>query len=169
MASETDVAHSAPSWFVGPGETDSLAWIAIAVLFLAIFGLISLYAAFDRWAEHRSKGTPLAKTIPTMLTIALIYEVFPVDHFSLLLPLSAILISLMADWSRFHSLVDVRTFVTAAAAPTEAESASVAPNTKQVQSTTAAPEPRDSVSETAGTELQHVEATIAPAVPEKGN
>lgn len=75
---------------------------------MAIFALISLYAAFDRWAEHRSKGTPLAKTIPTLLTIALIYEVFPVDHFSLLLPLSAILIALMVDWSRFHSLVEVR-------------------------------------------------------------
>lgn len=121
MASGADTAHSAPSWFVGPGETDTLAWIAIAILCLAIFGLVSLYAAFDRWAEHRSKGTPLAKTIPTMLTIALIYEVFPVDHFSLLLPLSAILIALMADWSRFHSLVEVRTPVSAASEqPSEA-------------------------------------------------
>lgn len=169
MASETDVAHSAPSWFVAPGETDSLAWIAIAVLFLAIFGLISLYAAFDRWAEHRSKGTPLAKTIPTMLTIALIYEVFPVDHFSLLLPLSAILISLMADWSRFHSLVDVRTCVTSASAPNEAEAATVAPSPKEVQGATAAPEATDSDSATVGAELHHVEASSAPAVHERGN
>lgn len=107
MTNEASITHSPPSWFVGPGETDSLAWIAIIVLCLAIFALITLYAAFDRWAEHRSKGTPLAKTIPTLLTIALIYEVFPVDHFSLLLPLSAILIALMADWSRFHSVITV--------------------------------------------------------------
>lgn len=169
MASETDVAHSAPSWFVAPSETDTLAWIAIAFLFLAIFGLISLYAAFDRWAEHRSQGTPLAKTIPTMLTIALVYEVFPVDHFSLLLPLSAILISLMADWSRFHSLVDLRTFTTAAPAPSEAEAETTAPNPKGVQGTTAAPEPTVSDSAAAGAEQQHVEASTAPAVHEKGN
>lgn len=105
MSNEADIAHSAPSWFVAPGETDTLAWVAIVILGLAIFALVTLYAAFDRWAEHRSKGTPLAKTIPTLLTIALIYEVFPVDHVSLLLPLSAILIALMADWSRFHSLL----------------------------------------------------------------
>jgi len=37
-----------------------------------------------------------------MLTIALLYEVFPLGHFNILLPLSAILIALMADWSRFH-------------------------------------------------------------------
>ncbi|MCA0922855.1 hypothetical protein [Pseudooceanicola nanhaiensis] len=71
--------------------------------------MVTLYAAFDRWAEHRAKGTPLAKTIPTLLAIALIYEVFPIEHFSLLLPLSAILIALMADWSRFHSLIGVST------------------------------------------------------------
>ncbi|MEM7319436.1 MAG: hypothetical protein AAF408_10505, partial [Pseudomonadota bacterium] len=46
--------------------------------------------------------TPLAKTIPTLLAIALIYEIFPVDHFHPLLPLSAVLIALAADWSRFH-------------------------------------------------------------------
>ena len=42
----------------------------------------------------------MAKTIPTMLGIALLYEVFPLDHFSILLPLSAILIAMMADWMR---------------------------------------------------------------------
>ena len=102
MASEAGGAHVSPSWFVAPGEADSLAWIALIFLGLALFGLVSLYAAFDRWAEHQSKGTPLAKTIPTMLTIALLYEIFPLGHFNILLPLSAILIALMADWSRFH-------------------------------------------------------------------
>lgn len=97
-----------------------MAWIAILILCAAIFALVTLYAAFDRWAEHRSQGTPLAKTIPTLLTIALIYEVFPVDHFSLLLPLSAILIALMADWSRFHSVVAVKAPDEGQAAPTAA-------------------------------------------------
>jgi hypothetical protein len=69
---------------------------------LAIYGIVTLYAAFDRWAERRAHGTPLAKTIPTLLTIALLYEIFPLAHFNILLPLTAILIALMADWSRFH-------------------------------------------------------------------
>jgi outer membrane PBP1 activator LpoA protein len=85
-----------------PGEADMLAWLALALIVLAIYGLVTLYAAFDRWAERQSHGTPLAKTIPTMLTIALLYEIFPLGHFNILLPISAILIALMADWSRFH-------------------------------------------------------------------
>ena len=102
MASESGHGHAVPSWFVSPGESDSFAWLSLAFLLLAIYGVVVLYAAFDRWAEHQSKGTPLAKTIPTMLTIALLYEIFPLGHFNILLPLSAILIALMADWSRFH-------------------------------------------------------------------
>lgn len=70
---------------------------------------VYVYAAFDRWAEHRAQGTPLAKTIPTLLAIALIYEIFPVDHFHPLLPLSAILIALMADWARFHLNPEAKT------------------------------------------------------------
>ncbi len=68
----------------------------------ALYGIVYLYAAFDRWAEHHAKETPLAKTIPTLLLIALLYEIFPLDHFHVLLPLSAILVALAADWSRFH-------------------------------------------------------------------
>ena len=79
-----------------------LAWVALGFICLALYGIVTLYAAFDRWAEHRSKGTPLAKTIPTLLAIALLYEIFPLEHFHVLLPLSAILLALMADWSRFH-------------------------------------------------------------------
>ncbi len=94
--------HATPNWFAAPGEGDFLAWFALVFLILAIYGLIVLYAAFDRWAERKAHGTPLAKTIPTLLLIALLYEIFPLDHFSLLLPLSAILIAIMADWSRFH-------------------------------------------------------------------
>lgn len=102
MSTESTDSHSTPSWFITPGEGDHLAWISFALICLALFGLVTLYAAFDRWAEHQSKGTPLAKTIPTMLTIALLYEIFPLGHFNILLPLAAILIALMADWSRFH-------------------------------------------------------------------
>ncbi|WP_040618043.1 hypothetical protein [Roseovarius nubinhibens] len=94
--------HAAPFWFTSPGGGDSLAWVALGGLILALYGLVVLYASFDRWAEQRAHGTPLAKTIPTLLTIALLYEVFPLGHVSILLPLSAILIALMADWARFH-------------------------------------------------------------------
>ncbi|MEL6451258.1 MAG: hypothetical protein AAFQ19_08345 [Pseudomonadota bacterium] len=99
MATET---HSSPSWFVAPDSGDFLAWFSLILLAAALFGLVTLYAAFDRWAERQSEGTPLAKTIPTLLTIALLYEVFPLGHFNILLPITAILIALMADWSRFH-------------------------------------------------------------------
>lgn len=108
MATE-NLSDPAPSWFTAPGEGDHLAWIAIALIILALFGLVTLYAAFDRWAEHQSKGTPLAKTIPTMLAIALLYELFPLNHFHILLPISAILIALMADWARFHQIGGDRT------------------------------------------------------------
>ena len=102
MSSEHESAHADPSWFVPPGDSDFFATLAILILIGALYGLVVLYAAFDRWAEHRAHGTPLAKTIPTMLAIALLYEIFPLNHFHILLPLSAILIALMADWSRFH-------------------------------------------------------------------
>jgi hypothetical protein len=102
MSVQDEVLHAPPTWSTPPGETDVLAWVAAGLIILALFGLITLYAAFDRWAEHRSSGTPLAKTIPTLLTIALLYEIFPLEHFSILLPLSAILLALVADWSRFH-------------------------------------------------------------------
>lgn len=102
MAVEDGGGHLAPSWFVPPGEADSFSWVALVVLGLAIYGVVTLYAAFDRWAEQQAHGTPLAKTIPTMLVIALLYEVFPLGHFHFFLPLTAVLIALMADWSRFH-------------------------------------------------------------------
>ncbi len=102
MAAEESHGHALPNWFVAPGEGDMLAWVALGLIFVALYALVTLYAAFDRWAEHRAKGTPLAKTIPTLLTIALLYEIFPLGHFNILLPISAILIALMADWSRFN-------------------------------------------------------------------
>ncbi|MEM8790949.1 MAG: hypothetical protein AAGE80_04995 [Pseudomonadota bacterium] len=102
MSEHAGEAHQLPSWFVPPGEGDFLAAVVVVLLLGALYGVVYLYAAFDRWAEHRSKGTPLAKTIPTLLMIALLYEIFPLDHFHILLPLSAILVALAADWSRFH-------------------------------------------------------------------
>ncbi|WOJ96235.1 hypothetical protein R0137_13405 [Congregibacter brevis] len=95
-------AQDLPSWFVAPGEGDFLFFVTLIILLSGLYALVFLYAAFDRWAERQSDGTPLAKTIPTLLAIALIYEVFPLSHFNALLPLAAILIALMADWSRFH-------------------------------------------------------------------
>lgn len=102
MSAETDGLHGTPHWFVPPGEGDYLALVVILLVIGALYGVVYLYAAFDRWAEHHAKGTPLAKTIPTLLFIALLYEIFPLDHFHILLPLSAILIALASDWSRFH-------------------------------------------------------------------
>ncbi|MFD1196803.1 hypothetical protein ACFQ3K_01155 [Brucella gallinifaecis] len=102
MGIEDGLGHASPSWFTAPGDADMLAWVALTLICLALYGIVTLYAVFDRWAEHRSKGTPLAKTIPTLLTIALLYEIFPLEHFHVLLPLTAILLALLADWSRFH-------------------------------------------------------------------
>lgn len=102
MAVEDGGGHSAPSWFVAPGEADPFAWVSMVILALVLYALVTLYAAFDRWAEHKAEGTPLAKTIPTLLVVALLYELFPLGHFHILLPVTAILIALMADWSRFH-------------------------------------------------------------------
>ena len=116
MATEGGVVHSTPSWFTAPGNTDTLAWVALAFICLALYAIVTLYSAFDRWAEHRSKGTPLAKTIPTLLAIALLYEIFPLEHFHILLPISAVLLALMADWSRFH-FPEIREVVSVTTAP----------------------------------------------------
>lgn len=102
MAIEDGVGLAAPSWFTAPGQTDTLAWVALGLICLALYGIVTLYAAFDRWAEHKAHGTPLAKTIPTLLAIALLYEIFPLEHFHVLLPVSAVLLALSADWARFH-------------------------------------------------------------------
>lgn len=102
MAVENELGHAPPSWFVPFGEHDFFAWLALALVALAIYGIFYLYGKFDHWAEHRAKGTPLAKTIPTLLAIGLLYEIFPLGHFSVLLPITAILIALMADWTHFR-------------------------------------------------------------------
>ena len=122
--------HAAPSWFVPPGEGDMFAWLSLALIFLAPYGVVTLYAAFDRWAERKSHGTPLAKTIPTMLTIALLYEIFPLSHFHILLPVSAILIALMADWARFHGVEPVEATPAGNDAATPAKTA---PATEEVE------------------------------------
>ena len=125
MSVAAEGGHAAPNWFTPPGEGDIYAMIAVVVLAGAIYGIIVIYAAFDRWAEHQSHGTPLAKTIPTMLAIALLYEIFPLGHFNILLPIAAILIALMADWSRFHLN-----------ASGQAEDAETAPDTSEIDTAT---------------------------------
>lgn len=119
MNPEQESSHAAPHWFNPPGEVDIYAIVGIVILIGALYGLIVLYATFDRCAEHRAHGTPLAKTIPTMLAIALLYELFPLGHFNILLPLSAILIALMADWSRFH--LNFKTDIISVEEPTDSE------------------------------------------------
>ena len=120
----SDIAHGGhadPAWFVPPGGGDFLAIVVLVIILGGLYGIVYLYAAFDRWAEHQAKGTPLAKTIPTLLAIALIYEIFPVDHFHPLLPLCAVLIALMADWSRFHLNIKSEPAPTAPATKPDAE------------------------------------------------
>ncbi|MEM1236639.1 MAG: hypothetical protein AAGI10_06685 [Pseudomonadota bacterium] len=102
MEENAHEGHSDPTWFVPPGESDFLVIVVLVIVLGGLYGIVYLYAAFDRWADHRAQGTPLAKTIPTLLAIALIYEIFPVDHFHPFLPLTAILVALMADWSRYN-------------------------------------------------------------------
>ncbi|WP_171124697.1 MULTISPECIES: hypothetical protein [unclassified Ruegeria] len=49
--------------------------------------------------EHKSIGTPLRTTIPTMLTVALAYELMPaLSHFSNLLPGALILTAIARDF-----------------------------------------------------------------------
>jgi hypothetical protein len=102
MSVENEGGHSAPHWFIPPGESDFYAWLALGFMLAALYGIVTAYAAFDRWAEHQSRGTPLAKTIPTLLAIALLYELFPLNHFHIFLPVTAVLIALAADWSKYR-------------------------------------------------------------------
>lgn len=100
MLDQGDHLGLLPGWAVMPNDIDSMAWTALFGIALALYLIVFLYARFDRWAEHKSQSTPLAKTIPTLLLVALLYEIFPLDHFSILLPASAILIAVFADWTR---------------------------------------------------------------------
>lgn len=113
-AMTTSVAASSgePRWWVPPGETDTYTWVGLVVFLLAIFLLIHLYSQFDHYAEHRAKGTPLRTTIPTMLTVALAYEIMPaLSHFSILLPAALIMTAIARDfmlWWRPEELEAVK-------------------------------------------------------------
>ncbi len=73
--------------------------VGLVFFFLLIFAVIHMYARFDRYAEHRANDTPLRTTVPTMLTVALAYEVFPpLSHFSILLPTALILAAVARDF-----------------------------------------------------------------------
>ncbi len=94
-----DTAHdTAPAWWTPPGDTDVFAIVGLVFFLLLLFAVIHMYARFDRYAEHKSESTPLRTTIPTMLTVALAYEIFPpLAHFSVLLPIALILAALARD------------------------------------------------------------------------
>lgn len=88
-----------PAWWTPPGETDVFAIAGLVFLFLIIFVVIHLYARFDRHAEEKAEETPLRTTIPTLLTVALAYEIFPpLSHFNILLPTALILAAIGRDF-----------------------------------------------------------------------
>lgn len=88
-----------PAWWTAPGETDVFAIAGLVFLFLIIFLVIHLYARFDRHAEHKAADTPLRTTIPTLLMVALAYEILPpLSHFNILLPIALILAALGRDF-----------------------------------------------------------------------
>ena len=88
-----------PRWWVAPGETDPIAFTGLIVFFGILFAIVHLYARFDRHTEHRASTTPLRTTIPTMLTVALAYEMMPaLSHFSVLLPTALLLTAVARDF-----------------------------------------------------------------------
>lgn len=101
MSTETHMSprHDGPAWWATPGEVDVFAIAALVFLFLIIFLVVHVYARFDRHAEAKAESTPLRTTVPTLLTVALAYEIFPpLSHFSVLLPTSLILAALARDF-----------------------------------------------------------------------
>ena len=99
MTTQAAAAAREPRWWVPPGETDWYSWVGLIIFFLAILLIVHLYARFDHYAEHRARNTPLRTTIPTMLTIALAFEIMPaLSHFSILLPAALILTAIARDF-----------------------------------------------------------------------
>lgn len=95
----TNSNDSAPLWWTETGGTDILALVALATLLAVLLLVLYLYAWFDWYAENQAQGTPLRTTIPTLLTVALAYDLFPpIAAFSLLLPLTIILAALARDY-----------------------------------------------------------------------
>ena len=87
-----------PAGGLVPARPTRWAWAALIFIGLLVFGVIHLYARFDRYAEHKAMETPLRTTIPTLLVVALAYELFPpISHFSVLLPIALILGALARD------------------------------------------------------------------------
>lgn len=94
----TEVAGRVPPWWTAPGQTDFYSYLALGIFFLFVLFVFYLYAVFDRYTEHKSRRTPLKTTIPTLLVIALAYEVLPpLSHFSFLLPLALVATALAND------------------------------------------------------------------------
>ncbi|GHB40270.1 hypothetical protein GCM10007094_31980 [Pseudovibrio japonicus] len=98
-ATEAAAAAGEPRWWVPPGESDVYSLVGLAVFFLVFLLIVHLYSRFDRYAEHKAKNTPLRTTVPTMLAVALAYEVMPaLDHFSILLPTALISTAIARDF-----------------------------------------------------------------------
>lgn len=55
---QTQSEYAAPGWFVPPGEGGSLVVVVILLLIGALYGILYLYAAFDRWAEKQARRSP---------------------------------------------------------------------------------------------------------------
>lgn len=99
IATPAAAVGEGPRWWVAPGQTDTYAWVGLAIFLLAILLVANLYARFDRHVEHRTAGTPLRTTIPVMLTVALAYELMPaLSHFSILLPAALIATAVARDF-----------------------------------------------------------------------
>lgn len=88
---------AAVSWAM-PGTTDVYAIYGLICLLLVIFLVIYLYALFDRYAEGKGQESLFRTTIPTMLTIGLVYDIMPpLEGVNILLPLSLILAAAARD------------------------------------------------------------------------
>ena len=99
MTTEATAGDGSPRWWVPPGQNDFYSLVGLIVFFLAIYLVIHLYSRFDHYAENMSKGTPLRTTVPTMLTVAMAYEIMPaLDHFSILLPAALIITAIARDF-----------------------------------------------------------------------
>ena len=99
LSTPAAAAGGDPRWWVAPGETDPVAFSGLVIFFLIIFAGVHLYARFDRYTEHRAASTPLRTTIPTMLIVALAYELMPpLSHFSVLLPAALLLTAVARDF-----------------------------------------------------------------------
>lgn len=88
-----------PFWWGEPGGIDILALVALATLLAVLLFVLFLYAWFDKYAINQAQGTLFRTTIPTLLSVALAYDLFPpLAAFSFLMPLTIIMVALARDY-----------------------------------------------------------------------